>query len=308
MHTSFNHFLRENNIDNDTRSLLYHIARAVKYINFSIRAGNTGTLVNQNCYGEYQMELDLISDQIISKELEQSELAKIIVSEERDKEEEFPAPRGDFFVAYDPLDGSSLVDTNLAIGSIFGIWRKSNKIIGNKAGDDMVAAAYAVYGPRVTFVIAIKNKGVHEFELNEVGEFVLVRTKIIIKPETKYFAPGNLKVCIENNHYKSLINHWINNGQKLRYSGGMVPDLNHILSKKEGIFTYPSDKEHPFGKLRLLFECAPFALIFQEADGLATNELGEEILDLEVNNFQQKSSIFIGSKKEVMYALEKYKL
>jgi fructose-1,6-bisphosphatase I len=295
---SFNHFLRERGADWDVRSLLYHIARSVKYINFSIRAGNTGGAGTENASGESQIAMDVLADNIIRSELEKSEIAKVIASEEQDESIEFESHRGNYFVAYDPLDGSSLVDANLAIGTIFGIW-ESPDMIGHKAGDGMVAACYAVYGPRITLTIALKDKGCHEFELNDVGEFILTRADITIQDDTTYFAPGNLKVCSENPKYRAVMDRWLNKQSKLRYSGGMVPDLHHILSKGHGIFTYPSDKKLPNGKLRLLFEGAPFAFVFNEANGVGKNEEGNDILDTIVTDYHQNTTVFIGSKNEV---------
>jgi len=294
---SFNHFLREIGVSNDLRSLLYHIARSIKYINFAIRAGDTGLNKSCNPSGEDQLKLDVMSDKIIEKELENSELAKIIASEEQEEPKKFQAPRGSFAIAYDPLDGSSLVDANLAIGSIFGIWPGDNFL--GQTGNDMVAACYGLYGPRITFVIAIKNLGTHEFELNDVGEFILTRKNLKIIADSKYFAPGNLKVCSENINYKNLVDIWMNEPKKLRYSGGMTPDLHHILSKGQGQFTYPCCQKHKNGKLRLLFECDPFSFIFSEAGGIAKNQYGTNILDIKIKEIHQKTSIFIGSKNEV---------
>jgi len=295
---SFNHFLRERGVKNDVRSLLYHIARSIKYINFSIRSGNTGKTSTENSFGEQQLAMDVLSDKIIANELEQSELAKIIVSEEQEYCIKFPAPRGNFFVAYDPLDGSSLVNANLAIGSIFGIWDNPD-VIGKPVSENMVASCYAVYGPRITMTIAIKDKGTHEFELNDVGEFILSREDIKIEDETTYFAPGNLRCCAENPQYKAVMDKWIEDKKTLRYSGGMVPDLHHIFSKGHGIFSYPRDKKNQNGKLRLLFECAPFSFAFREAGGVGLNQEGENILDTKVTEYHQTSPIFIGSKTEV---------
>ncbi len=296
---SFNHFLREKGVHNDVRSLLYHIARSVKYINFSIRSGNTGKIGTENSFGESQMALDVMADNIIAKELELSELAKIIVSEEKEDPQFFESPRGDFFVAYDPLDGSSLVNVNCAIGSIFGIWDKSTDIIGRKVDEHFVASCYAVYGPRITFVIAIRDKGVHEFELNDVGEFILTKENLKIEDESKYFAPGNLRACVEDKNYKSWLDDCVLSGKTLRYSGGMVPDLNHILLKGNGIFAYPRYSGYPNGKLRLLFECGPFAFAFREAGGLAKNQDNLDILDITIEDYHQTSPIFIGSRKAV---------
>ncbi len=297
--TSFNHFLREKGVANDVRSLLYHIARSIKYINFSIRAGNTGKCGSENSFGESQVAMDVLADEIIAKELEQSELAKIIISEEREEPSVFDSPRGDFLVAYDPLDGSSLVNVNCSIGSIFGIWDKSNGVMGQKIDKNMVASCYAVYGPRITFVIAIKDKGVHEFELNDVGEFMLVSENLKITDDSNYFAPGNLRCCTEDAKFKSWVDDCILSGKTLRYSGGMVPDLNHILLKGNGIFAYPRYSKYPEGKLRLLFECAPFGFVFREAGGIALNQEGNDILDTVVKDYHQTSPIFIGSVNAV---------
>jgi len=295
---SFNHFLRERGVHSDVRSLLYHLARGVKYINFAIRAGNTGKVGSENSSGEQQVALDVMADQLILDELHKSELCECVASEEQAACVDTSGPRGKFFVAFDPLDGSSLIDTNLAVGSIFGIWSNTD-IINKRAEKGMLAACFAVYGPRITFTIAIKDKGTHEFELNDVGEFILTKADIKIDPETKYFAPGNLKAYAENGKYKAVTDYWLSQQRKLRYSGGMVPDLNHILCKGQGIFSYPADSQHSNGKLRLLFECAPMAFVFEEAGGAALNQAGERVLDTVVTEYHQRTPIFIGSKGEV---------
>jgi fructose-1,6-bisphosphatase I len=299
---SFNHFLRSKGVSNEIRSLLYHIARSVKYINFSLRAGNTGIAGTQNYSGEDQLALDVVADKIVMAELEQSELVALLASEEQNELISFPSPRGQFTVAYDPLDGSSLVDANLAIGSIFGVW-KGNTLKG-RTGNELEAAVYAIYGPQVILMIAVKGKGVHEFELNDVGEFLLRRESIQIQESSKYFAPGNLRACTHNPRYKALIDQWIAEERTLRYSGGMVPDLHHILSKNQGIFSYPGCSKHPNGKLRLSFECAPFAFIFKEAGGLALDQNGTPILDIEIKDPHERTTLFIGSKSEVKKAVD----
>lgn len=302
---SFNHTLREQDTLSDVRSILYHIARGVKYINFSLRAGNTGVAKSQNSSGEEQLALDVLSDKIIIEQLEHSELVACCASEEQEGFIRFPAPRGKYTVAYDPLDGSSLVDANLTIGSIFGIW-EGGELVGKK-GRDLVASAYAIYGPRVELIVALKGKGVFIFEMNDVGEFMLTQKNLQLKEFTKYFAPGNLRATAIHPEYLKLVEKYISEGRTLRYSGGMVPDLHHILKKGEGIFTYPGCSKHSNGKLRLAFECAPFAMIFEEAGGIALDVHGTNILDLEVEKQHQRTTIFIGSKGEVQKAVEAMK-
>jgi fructose-1,6-bisphosphatase I len=294
---SVNHFLRRIGVENDLRSLLYHIARSAKYINFSLRAGNTGVVESENSSGEQQLKLDVLADQIVMAELEKSELAALVVSEEQEEAVRFEAPRGTFSIAYDPLDGSSLFDANLSIGSIFGIW-EGDDLLGN-VGENLIASCYAVYGPRVLLVIAVKGLGTHELEMNDVGEFMLTRENIELDDTTKYFSPGNMRGAIVNEKYAALIQAWMMEKRTLRYSGGMVPDLHHILSKGEGIFTYPGDEKHPNGKLRLLFECAPYSLLFEEAGAKSVTADGTPILDLECTDIHQRTTIVIGSSQEV---------
>lgn len=298
---SLNLVLRQQKVPNDIRSVLYHIARAVKYINFSLRAGHTGQVGTTNIQGEDQLELDVMADTIIMRELEQSGLVACAVSEEQAEANFFAAERGKYAVAYDPLDGSSLVDSNLAIGSIFGIWA-GDQLLG-KTGNDLLASCYAVYGPRVTFTIAVKGNGVHTFEMNDVGEFLLIEQDLALEPTSKYFAPGNLKAMNTVPAYKKLVESWITDNRTLRYSGGMVPDLHHMLCKKSGVFAYPADTKYPNGKLRLAFECAPMAFIFRECGGAAFDQHGTDILDLEITDIHGRTSIFIGSSQDVETAL-----
>lgn len=302
--TFFNHFLRETGVSNEVRSLLYHIARSAKYINFSLRAGNTGKARTFNQTGDQQVDMDILSDQIIFDEIVKSELVSMVVSEEREEPVHIDSTRGNFLVAYDPLDGSSLVEADMAIGSIFGIWQKDD-FVGSKAGEGMLASCYAIYGPQVRLVIAIQGKGVHEFEMNDVGEFVLTEKGIQIKDGlSKYFAPGNLRCTQDNQRYFDLVSAWIKGCRTLRYSGCMIPDIHHILAKGEGIFTYPADSERPNGKLRVLYECAPFALVAQEAGGIACDQEGIPILELDVTEYHQKTPIFCGTKVDVKNSIE----
>jgi fructose-1,6-bisphosphatase I len=299
MQTSLDKHLRDSKIDHDLRHLIMKIASTSKYVHNAMQTGDLGLAGTSNMYGEDQLALDVVSNQVFVKELEDSNYTTCLASEEMDEICKIPAEKqGRYAVVFDPLDGSSLVNANLAIGSIFGIY-ESEKIIGLK-GDDQVASLIVVYGPRVTLVYTAKN-GVHEFILNAVGEFILSKENIKVEKTAKYFAPGNLRAVATEVKYEKLINHWMQEKYTLRYSGGMVPDINHIFMKEQGIFTYPGYKDAPNGKLRLLYECAPMALLMEQAGGRATDGK-KRILDLPIEALDQRTPIYIGSEEEVKKA------
>jgi fructose-1,6-bisphosphatase I len=143
-------------------------------------------------------------------------------------------------------------------------------------------------------------KGAHEFVLDREGEYVLSQENIRMKEKGSIFSPGGLRRDWISEHCK-FIEQLEKDGYKLRYSGGFVPDINQILIKKGGIFTYPALKKSPQGKLRLLFELQPMAFIIEQAGGLATDG-NQDILSLKVENVNQVSPIYIGSVMEVQMA------
>lgn len=287
------------------RHLINYIARAAKYINHSLQMGDLGSAGSQNVSGEEQLALDVLADKIIMDNLEVCRLVSYVISEEQEKETICDTEREDLYsVCYDPLDGSSLADANMAIGSIFGIYPGKGFI--GRTGRDQAAALYVVYGPRTTLTYTV-GKGVHEFTLNDVGEFTLTREHIKLKEEAKHFAPGNLRAVKQHAGYKKLMEHWMEESYTLRYSGGMVPDINHMLSKGQGIFTYPDlPPKYPHGKLRLLFECSPFAFLIEQAGGASSNGM-MDILDIEITDLHQRTPIYIGSTKEVEKAIKMMK-
>ena len=201
-----------------------------------------------------------------------------------------------YIVTADPLDGSSLVDTNLSIGTIIGI---HNKSIFDTGRNSMVAALYITYGPLITMIYSA-GKGAHEFVLDREGEYVLSEEKIKLKEKGSIFSPGGLRSDWTDAHLK-FIEKLEQDGYKLRYSGGFVPDINQVLIKGGGLFTYPALKKSPQGKLRLLFELQPMAFIMEQAGGKATDGK-EDILSLKVTSVNQRSPIYIGSAAEVTMA------
>ncbi len=243
----------------------------------------------------------MLSNNIIKEELSESRLVSSYASEEESDGLQTLIPDAPFTVVFDPLDGSSLVDANLAIGSIFGIYESKGKLLG-KTPRDQVAALYLVYGPR-TILVYSTGKGVHAFYLNEVGEFILLQKDLTMKDEVKTYAPGNLRAVVDTPAYRKMMNLWLDEGHTLRYSGGMVPDIHHMLIKGAGIFTNIGGSKYPKGKLRLLFECGPFAYLMEQAGG-SSSDGTKSVLDVKIEDLDQRTPLIIGAKKEVKRVAE----
>lgn len=288
------HLFRVGKIPDELRHLILHIATAAKYVQSAIRTTEAGLAGTKNQFGEEQVKLDVLSDDIICQHLKESRLVATYISEEQKDVIELSS-KAPYSVVFDPLDGSSLVDANFAIGSIFGIY-KGHELIGRKP-KEQVGALYVIYGPRTLLVYCTGN-GVHEFILNDVGEFILLREYLGVADKAKNFAPGNLNSILEDKSYHDVFHAWNKDKMTLRYSGCMVSDIHHILSKGQGVFTYPAGSKYPDGKLRLVFECGPFSYLMAHAGGAASD--GKmDIMDKKITDVDQRTPIIIGSKKEV---------
>jgi len=283
-------------VEVELRRLIWQIAVVGKYISAKIHESNRKLAGFKNVYGDEQLALDRISDEILKSQLKFSGFVREYASEELEDIVKIGTGKEKYIVTADPLDGSSLVDTNLAIGTIIGIHKDSILDSGRKT---MVAALYITYGPLITMIYSA-GKGTHEFVLDREGEYVLSQENIRLKEKGSIFSPGGLRRDWTPEHLK-FIEQLEKDGYKLRYSGGFVPDINQILIKKGGVFTYPALKKSPQGKLRLLFELQPMAFIMEQAGGLATDG-HQDILSLKVENVNQLSPIYIGSVTEVQMA------
>jgi len=293
-------FLQNTQQNEKLQSVVLSMAESVKKIHQAIIGCNLGTADNgSNASGDEQMALDVLSNEILEEELKKNSHIACYASEE-EEDSVLLNKEGSYSVAFDPLDGSSLIETNLAIGTIFGVYEGSE--FTGKTGRDQVCAAYAVYGPRTTFVLSFGD-ATHAFSLSHEKDFALTDKNIQVQAETKIFSPGNLRAGLEDKKYLELVNNWILEQKTLRYSGGMVPDINLSFCKKQGIFSYPRFSKYPNGKLRLLYECAPFAFLMEAAGGSALDQDGKSILDLPIQELHQRSSIFIGSTNEVKKAV-----
>jgi fructose-1,6-bisphosphatase I len=267
-------------------------------IDKAIKTEDLGYIGDTNSSGENQLKLDVKSDYIIEEAFKSVSVVKDLISEE--KEGVFALHEdGKYTVCYDPLDGSSLVDVNLSVGSIFGIYE------GNPQGSNLVASVYVVYGPRIELVIASKDgKPKHYRVINEEFTFI---DELSLNPKGKLNAPGGTQ---QNwlPHHKAFVDGLFAQGYRLRYSGGMVPDLHQILLKGGGIFSYPATSDVPNGKLRQLFEVMPFALVYEQAGGKAINDKNQRLLELVPSHPHDTTPCFFGSEYEINELIKAYEI
>jgi fructose-1,6-bisphosphatase I len=258
-------------------------------IDHAIKTADLGYSDSENSSGEEQLKLDVQSDIIIEKAFADIDSVKALVSEEKEGVLEL-SDRGRYTVCYDPLDGSSLVDVNLSVGSIFGIYE------GELKGENLVASAYVVYGPRIELVIATRDTKPMLYRVVD-STFKLIG-EIEMNKKGKLNASGGTQQHWAK-HHKNFIDSLFMEGYRLRYSGGMVPDLHQIMLKGGGLFSYPSTTDTPKGKLRQLFEVIPFALMYEQAGGEAIDDKGIRLLELVPVHPHDTSPCFFGSTYEI---------
>jgi fructose-1,6-bisphosphatase I len=285
-------------VETELRRLIWQIAVTGKYISAKIHESNRKFAGFRNMFGEEQLALDRSADEILKAQLQFSGFVREYASEEQDTIVAIGSGHETYFVTADPLDGSSLIDTNLSIGTIIGI--HNGPILG-EGKRTLIAAMYITYGPLITMVYSA-GKGTHEFVLNREGEYVLAQENIMLNEKGSIYSLGGVRRDWTRGHL-SYVEHLEELGYKLRYSGGFVPDINQILIKKGGIFSYPALKASPEGKLRLIFELQPMAFIMEHAGGMATDGL-QNILAVKPENLDHRSPVYIGSRYEVEKARE----
>lgn len=239
------------------------------------------------------MALDKWADDVLIKGLKKTGLARYIATEEQPGIIEVDNPKHNFGVVIDPLDGSSLIDVNLAVGTIIGIYPGNVLAPGNT----MIAAMYILYGPLTTLTLTTGN-GVHDFVMDEKGVFILTQKDVRI-PDGKIYAPGALRKDYLPQHAR-FIESLEKDGYKVRFSGSFVADMHQILHKG-GVFTYPGFKGKEKGKLRLLFEANPMGKIISEAGGAISNGR-TNILSVKPKAIDEITPIYAGGKKEVEMA------
>ncbi|GAB4090434.1 class 1 fructose-bisphosphatase [Hydrogenophaga soli] len=305
-------------IPSQLRLLLEVVARACKRISHSVNKGALGDVLgsasSENVQGEVQKKLDIIANEVLIEANEWGGHLAAMASEEMDTIYLVPNryPQGEYLLLFDPLDGSSNIDVNVSIGTIFSVLKKPEGSAGVCEGDflqpgnQQVAAGYCIYGPQTTLVLTVGD-GVAMFTLDrELGSFVLVEDKIQIPADTKEFAinMSNMR------HWDAAVRSYIDDclqGKEgprgkdfnMRWIASMVADVHRIMTRG-GVFMYPWDKREPHkpGKLRLMYEANPMGWLIEQAGGAAINGR-QRILDIQPTQLHERVSVMLGSRNEV---------
>ena len=300
----------------ELRLLIEVIARACKAISHAVSKGPLAGIGDamglENVQGEAQKKLDVIANSVLVEANEWGGQLAAMVSEEMPEPYQIPNryPKGEFLLLYDPLDGSSNLDVNISVGTIFSVLRfphncpEADARAFMQPGSRQVAAGFAVYGAATILVLTVGN-GVVGFTLDrELGSFVLTEERIVIPEDTQEFAINasnmrNWSAPVKRYMDECLAGKAGPRGKdfNMRWVASMVADVYRILSRG-GIFLYPRDAKHKEGRLRLMYEANPMAFIVEQAGGAATDGT-KRILDIEPTALHQRVGVVLGSKNEV---------
>ena len=300
------------------RLLIEQVARACKRISRAVSKGASsgilGSLQTENVQGEVQKQLDVIANDVLLEANEWGGHLAAIASEELERIHPIPHrfPRGEYLLLYDPLDGSSNIEVNVTIGTIFSVLHLDEGVEDVRAehflqpGRRQVAAGYCTYGPQTTLVLTL-GQGVTAFTLDpDQGGFVLTQENLRIPPSTREFAinMSNMR------HWAPPVRRYIDEclagseGPRgkdfnMRWIGSMVADVHRVL-QRGGVFMYPWDRREPdrAGKLRLLYEANPMSLLVEQAGGMAIGG-AERILDIQPTELHQRAAVMLGSRDEI---------
>ena len=295
--------------------LLSGITLATKIVAAQVRraglVGALGTTGGQNVQGEVVQKLDVIANDALMKFLGNRGNVAVMASEENDDPVVVERDRehGKYVVVFDPLDGSSNIDVNISVGTIFSILRREPDKLRQRPviqdvlqpGYTQVAAGYVVYGSSTMFVYTTGN-GVHGFTLDpSIGAYLMSHERIIIPEQGSIYSCNEAHYDTFPEPYKKFLSH-LRSGKagktySSRYVGSLVADFHRTLLKG-GIFLYPPTKQNPNGKLRLLYEANPIAFLAEQAGGLAI-EGKKRIMEIQPENLHQRTPLVVGSKKDV---------
>ncbi|MEG0967241.1 MAG: class 1 fructose-bisphosphatase [Pseudomonas sp.] len=313
---------RSNSTPADLRFLIEVVARACKEISHNVSKGALGGVLGsmgtENVQGEVQKKLDVISNDILLEANEWGGHLAGMASEEMDNAYQIPGkyPKGAYLLVFDPLDGSSNIDVNVSVGTIFSVLRCPNEYLSQneslneqaflQPGTKQVAAGYAIYGPQTMLILTLGN-GVKGFTLDrELGSFVLTHENIQVPETTAEFAIN----MSNQRHWEAPVKRYVGEllegetgplkkNYNMRWIASMVADVHRILTRG-GLFMYPRDAREPSkpGKLRLMYEANPMSFIIEQAGGASTDGR-QRILDIQPESLHQRVAVFLGSKQEV---------
>ena len=307
-------YLNHHDTDNELVELIEILMVACKEIALQLRegalAGIHGTTEDTNIQGETQKKLDVISNDILKEVLLGNRLVRGVASEEED-DPVFGYPEGRFLVTFDPLDGSSNIDINVSVGTIFSILEVPDTDAPDSVdlflqpGRKQVASGYVLYGPSAVLALTT-GQGVNMFTLAHTGDFLLTRENVQIPHATKEFAIN----MSNHRHWEPAMRNYVGDllagsegprekNYNMRWIASMVAEVHRVLTRG-GIFTYPWDSRDPRkpGKLRLMYEGNPMSLLIEQAGGLSTT-CYTNIMDIEPQNIHQRVAVALGSREEV---------
>ena len=308
----------DGHIPSQLRLLLEVVARACKSISQAVNKGALGGVLgsanSENVQGEIQKKLDIIANEVLIEANEWGGHLAAMASEEMDAIYVVPNryPKGEYLLLFDPLDGSSNIDVNVSIGTIFSVLKMPDGESGVDEGDflqpgrQQVAAGYCVYGPQTTLVLTVGD-GVAMFTLDrEQGSFLLTQENIRIPDDTQEFAINMSNMRHWDEPVKRYIDECLAGREgprgkdfNMRWIASMVADVHRILTRG-GVFMYPWDAREPkkAGKLRLMYEANPMSWLIEQAGGTATDGR-QRILDIQPSALHERVSVVLGSKNEV---------
>ncbi|KAM5354895.1 hypothetical protein ACJ41O_001541 [Fusarium nematophilum] len=295
-------------------SVLPQLLKAISAIGKELRSSHDVAIVGtENAFGDEQLNVDVLAETILREAIakcpsittassEEDPVERATNNSERIQDGDSDSER--YTVAFDPLDGSSIIGPNWSVGTIIGIWDGETSI--NRPSDKQIAAILGVYGPRTLAIVALRIPGSRslcfEVSLDDTNTIKIVRPEIrFAEPpfKTRYFAPANLRAAAENEKYMNLVTKFISDKYTLRYSGGLIPDLFHALVKGQGVYISPVTSTSK-AKLRRLYELLPVALVIECAGGQAIDpENGSRILDTPLKGCDDRAGIVCGTSVEV---------
>ncbi|KAJ4256273.1 hypothetical protein NW762_009353 [Fusarium torreyae] len=294
-------------------SVIPQLLSAISKIGKELRRSYDVSIVGtENAFGDEQLNVDVLAENIIRENIAKSSAIKTASSEEDPVEK--PAREGEttqadsgteqYTVAFDPLDGSSIIGPNWSVGTIVGVWDGVTAI--EQPAEKQIASILGVFGPRTLAIVALRLPGSRplcfEVSLNGTEKFIVARPELrLAEPpfKTRYFAPANLRAAAESEKYMNLVTKFINDKYTLRYSGGLIPDIYHALVKGHGVYISPVTSASK-AKLRRLYELFPVALVVECAGGQAIDPAdGSRIFDTPLKGCDDRAGLVCGTSEEV---------